>query len=284
MAYLSDGHCTLINRNGKDITLRYPDVEAMLLDTFGDRNMVLDGEVIALGDDGKPDFNLVATRDRQTSAQGVSRAMAKTPVVYAIFDVLLIDTDDLMGVGYAARYATLQHEKGAQTWPTHLWLSPSSTDGTAMWNTIEKQGLEGLIAKAPGSLYTQGRGYAWVKLKVTHTVTCYVDSYEEGKGSRAGKVGALILKLLDDGDGRPDEWVEVGKVGTGFTLVEAACWARDLDKGGHMIVEVEFANLNRHKNGNLRLRFPALKGARFDRNPQDCQITQLDEGALSLNG
>jgi bifunctional non-homologous end joining protein LigD len=268
LAYLDDGKVLLRNRNGVDITSRYPDVASTLLDTYGTENRVFDGEIIARGKDGRPDFNRLARRDRQTSPEGVKKMLASHPVIYVAFDLLWMNGADLRTSGTTGRISVLKEEPTIYEWdPKRLWVSPSSTDGEQMWTIIQQHQLEGLIAKASLKPYRAGRQRDWIKLKVTHTASCVVTGVQEGTGKRKGKIGALLLGVYRDG-----ELIEVGKAGTGFTEAELARLAPLVSNGTPLVVEVEYANLT--KDG--RLRFPSYKGTRSDVPPTDCTYDQLE--------
>lgn len=258
---------TLTNRNGVDITYRYPDVVASLLATDM-TDVTLDGEIVAFNPDGVPDFNLVAKRDRQTTVDGAKRAARTVPVAYIVFD-LLDWGGDLRETPLAGRLAMLDH-----VLVTNRIVSRSiiSTDALLLWEQVDKFGLEGVIAKQTASVYLPGRQPSWIKIKRQCHISAIVTGWEEGKGHRANRVGALTLGLYD-----PDgSVVEVGKVGTGFTdddLEQAATLIEQKVSqfGSDLVVDVTYGNLTT----DGRLRFPSFRGFRSDVNPTDCTTEQL---------
>lgn len=263
----NEGTATLTNRNGVDVTYRYPDVVASLLST-GMTDVVLDGEIVAFDADGMPDFNTVAKRDRQTTVDGAKRAARTVPVAYIVFDILEWETD-LRDTPLTGRLAMLDH-----VLVTNRIVSRTitHTDGHLLWGQVEKFDLEGLIAKHTASVYRPGRQPSWIKVKRQAHLSAVVTGWEEGKGHRANRVGALTLGLYD-----PDgSIVEVGKVGTGFTDDDLEHAATLLEQkvsqfGSDLVVDVTYGNLTT----DGRLRFPSFRGFRSDINPTDCTTEQL---------
>jgi bifunctional non-homologous end joining protein LigD len=270
LAHKAGGGITLINRNGKDITERYPD----LIDTFAAipyEQFQLDGEIIALGANGHPDFELLAKRDRIGSAAKARLVAAKLPVYYAAFDLRAIDGHDYRSSPWLVRREVLDEVAASVTDSPRLRPSPVSQAGDVMWQFVLDQQLEGLVAKNPLSGYHAGRSPDWVKLRRTKSVSCAVSGYEEGSGWAEGLVGALNLTMLNE-QGRP---VSVGKVGTGFTKQHRtellAYFREDGTVARPVVVEVEYQELS----NDGKLRFPSFRGVRSDVAPPDCSTEQL---------
>lgn len=265
----------LVNRNGVDITYRYPDVCAALASEFDGQSIVLDGEVVAFDSAGKPDFDMLSRRDRVGSPERALEAAKSVRCTYVAFDLLAWDGVDYIDHAYIARRAMLEV---AVERCFDVVLSPASEDGETMWKFVTDQSLEGLIAKRPTSRYMAGRSSSWVKLKPTSTVSCLVTGWETGTGRIEGKMGALHLGVI-----APEGIREIGKVGTGFTDEQRGLWAEALTEDEDMgrvadgyyaryVVEVEYQNLT--KDG--RLRFPSYKGVRNDLSPAACGLAQVE--------
>ena len=275
MAYVKDGDATLINRNGRNITERYPEVWQALRHAYPHGEVVLDGEIVAFGADGKPDFSRLAKRDRATTTEGTLRAIRGGIVVTFIpFDLLWIDGDDMRGVPYTGRLAVLTDQ--AERWPAIdgrrvLIHSPATFHGHVMWDFVQAKGVEGLVSKDPAAAYRGGRSPTWVKVKDTKRLTAIVTGYEPGTGRAEGAVGALTLGLLND----RSELIGVGRVGTGFSAEDRAALQQFFDRGGgELLAEVEYQNVT----ADGVLRFPSFKGIRTDLTRADCTINQMSQG------
>lgn len=271
LAYLNDGVVMLRNRNGVDITHRYPDVCEHLAATFPKGEKVFDGEMLCFDPvTGRPEFARIAKRDAQSNPAKIAALAKSMPASFMVFDFLWDHGSDLRKVAQAGRHTLLKVE--SDTWPEdpRLMVSQWSDDGQTLWTFVNSFGMEGLIAKDKRSTYAGRRDPAWVKLKKTHRVTAIVTGYENGKGARDGKVGALLIGLLNDAG----ELVPVGKVGTGLKAHDHEPMLEVLKAGQEFLVEVEFLEFT--PEGQLR--FPSFKGVRSDVTRAACTLSQI--GAL----
>ena len=107
IAYCKPGRIRLESRNLNEITDAYPEVRGILSD-LGMREAVLDGEIVAFDDAGKPSFERLQSRMHVTSPNAVKRLSKSTPVVYAIFDLLHLDGETLMALPYEQRRERLE--------------------------------------------------------------------------------------------------------------------------------------------------------------------------------
>ncbi|HUE28008.1 MAG TPA: DNA polymerase ligase N-terminal domain-containing protein, partial [Solirubrobacteraceae bacterium] len=116
IAYIQPGRLRLESRNLNEITTGYPEIRG-ILDQTGMRELVLDGEIVAFDEQGKPSFERLQRRMHVRSQSGVRRLTASVPVVYAIFDVLYLDGRSLMELPYTERRARLEQlELGGSAW------------------------------------------------------------------------------------------------------------------------------------------------------------------------
>jgi bifunctional non-homologous end joining protein LigD len=219
IGFAEGGRLRLANRTGRDITSRYPELRELGRALAG-REAVLDGEVVAFGEDGRPSFQKLQRRMHLTSEHAVRRLAAEDPVAYVVFDLLWLDGRSLLALGYGQRRERLL-ALGLQG-PT--WQVPAHHlgDGAALLEASRAQGLEGIIAKRVDAPYTPGRrSPVWVKVKNVRRTDVVVGGWLPGEGRRAGRLGALVVGFHDDGALR-----YAGRVGTGFDEAELDRMAR----------------------------------------------------------
>ncbi len=194
----------LYSRNDLDFTARYPEVVADL----GQLGIeaVLDGEVVVLDAQGRPQFRLLQYYLQDPQA-GV--------LVYFVFDILYLAGHDLTHLPLHRRKALL-----AQIVPAlpHVRLSDHiEGQGVAMFDAARKNGLEGIIAKDGGSIYQPGKRTAgWLKIKTATRQEAVIAGYTEPPEGRT-ELGALILGLYEG-----DAFIYIGHSGTGFDAAELA--------------------------------------------------------------
>jgi bifunctional non-homologous end joining protein LigD len=197
-----------------DVTAGWPELAALPA-ALGVRTAVLDGEIVATDDAGRPSFGRLQQRMHVASAAEARRRAGEVPVSYMVFDLLHLDGHELTGLPLTERRRVLQQvvDTGA------AWrCSPVYDDGAALLDAATAQGLEGVMAKRPGSTYEIGRrSRNWLKVKVRRRQELVVGGWLPGEGGRAGRIGALLVGLHDP-PGGPLRYA--GRVGTGFTGAE----------------------------------------------------------------
>jgi bifunctional non-homologous end joining protein LigD len=222
IAYIRPGRLRLESRNLNEITEAYPEVRGILLDA-GMHEMVLDGEIVAFGENGRPSFERLQRRMHVTSPNAVRRLSRSTPVVYAIFDLLYLDGHSLMSRPYEERRARLEELELSGP----AWRVPAAHPGRgrALYAATREQGLEGVVAKRLDSRYEPGRRTgAWLKIKHTYRQDLIICGWIPGEGRRTDRIGALLTGYREDGGLRYG-----GRVGTGFTERTLAELARRLE-------------------------------------------------------
>lgn len=209
IAFATGGGLALQSANLIDVTTRFPEV-APLGEALAGHTVVLDGELVAFDDRRRPSFGRLQGRMHVASAAEARRRVATTPVTYLVFDLLHVDGEDLMERPYLERRARL-----ADLVPDgSCWHVPAHhlADGEALLEAAAAQGLEGLVAKRVGSRYEPGRrSPVWRKVKVRRRQEVVVGGWLPGEGGRAGRIGALVIGVHEDGRLR-----YAGRVGTGF--------------------------------------------------------------------
>lgn len=281
LAYVDHGRLTLRSRNLNNITAQYPEI-AGIGDALEDRQVVLDGEIVAPDESGRPSFGRLQGRLGVVQRGLAQRRAEDVPVVYIAFDVLYLDGHDVTALPYEERRALLE------SLPLHgpAWrVSPARVgDGRAL---LEMKGWEGVVAKRLGSAYEPGaRSRAWIKVKQQRRQELVIGGWSAGRGARAGRIGALLVGYYEPAadETRPARFVYAGSVGTGFTartleglqrLLEpdvrpTSPFATPVDKKDVTFVEpryvAEFEFTEWTSDGKLR--HPSFKGLREDKDPR----------------
>ena len=207
----AEGRLRLQARSGTDITARYPELAADGAPHFAAQDAVIDGEIVALDDTGRPSFGLLQRRMHLTKGREIEREVVRTPVAYYLFDLMRLDGHDLTGVPLRDRRVLL--EALAESAEGPVLVPPVFDDLDAAMQTSRDLELEGVVVKASGSKYRPGiRSGDWLKIKHTRMQEVAIAGIRPGNGNRAGTFGSLLLGV-PQGDGTLRY---VGRVGTGF--------------------------------------------------------------------
>jgi bifunctional non-homologous end joining protein LigD len=215
LAHSRPGRMALKARSLRDVTDRYPEL-SRLNRALGHHSAILDGEVVAFDDRGRPSFNLMQRRMHLTSESQVRRLARDSPVTYVVFDLVWLDGHPLTTEPYERRRERLREllGDGGERWrvPEHV-----VGRGAEVLAATGQQGLEGIIAKRLDAPYEPGRrSPCWVKVKHKQREDLVVGGWLPGEGRRRDRIGALLLGVREaDGALR-----YAGRVGTGFTEAE----------------------------------------------------------------
>jgi bifunctional non-homologous end joining protein LigD len=188
LAFLRDPKVSLRSRRGLELAATFPGVAAAIAEQGV--NMILDGEIVAFDENGKPSFNALQNRFQLKTGRDIAAAEKSTPVVFYAFDLLHFAGVDLRGAPYADRRRYL-----AQCLlPSALvQLVHAADDGVELYAAALKSGFEGVIGKRKQSKYEPGkRSASWIKVKSTSSADFVVGGYTKGKGARA-TLGALLV-------------------------------------------------------------------------------------------
>jgi bifunctional non-homologous end joining protein LigD len=286
VSFLEDGKVRLVSRNQNELTGEFPELRE-LSQLIKAKNAVLDGEVVALDEQGRASFSLMQQRTGIRKGGRRVGARRELQVVYYVFDVIYLD-------GYDLRRVILEQRKEllAQiiTPSQVVRYSDHFPRGLALFEVAKKTGLEGILAKKRASHYEERRSHEWLKIKVTQTVDCVIGGYTDPEGSRQ-YFGSIVLGLYN----KKGQLIHVGQAGTGFnhaTLKEIwqvleklettrnpfygdvdaahAHWVKP-----ELVAEIKFTEWTHETvEGGMKLRAPVFLGLREDKNPKECTFEE----------
>jgi bifunctional non-homologous end joining protein LigD len=285
IAYCRPGRLELQTRNLNDVTAQYPEVRR-LSRQLGAREAVLDGELVAFDEQGRPSFERLQQRIHQTSESVVRRRKKSHPVVYVIFDLLYLDGRNLLDEPYSRRRELLEElELKGESWQTPAYSTGHAGELLA---ASAEHGLEGIVLKRIDSRYASGkRTGAWLKVKNVGRQEFVIGGWQEGEGRRRNRIGSILLGYFDEGD-QGSEFRYAGKVGTGFSerdleqlLERLRPLARDSNPFGgrrgprkahfvepELVAEVEFRELT----AEGMVRHGSFKGLREDKPAAEVRV------------
>jgi bifunctional non-homologous end joining protein LigD len=201
IAVKRDKKVSLLSRNQNDLSGRFPEiVEA--IENLPARECVIDGEVVALDEEGRSSFQLLQAREMEGR---------KSPIYFYAFDLLQLDGKSLIGLPLEARKNVLE-KLCADTGDPIRYSGAIGSDPKRLLEEVKRRGLEGIIGKQHNSVYEPGRrSGAWIKLKCVNEQEFVIGGYTPPQGARK-HFGAILVGYYDNG-----KLVFAGKVGTGFT-------------------------------------------------------------------
>ncbi|MFE3182824.1 ATP-dependent DNA ligase [Streptomyces violascens] len=206
-----DGTLVLRSRSEADITPAYPELH-LLAEALGGRPAVLDGEIVALDDQGRPDFERLQPRMALAGSPAKAARLARDmPAHLVLFDVMFLNGRSLLATPYAERRAELERlDLRGPNWSTPAAIVGHSAQALA---ATREHHLEGLVLKRLNSVYTPGvRSKAWIKIRNVQTVDAIIGGWVPGRGRLAGLPGALLL-----GERHGGALHFIGSVGTGWS-------------------------------------------------------------------
>ncbi len=269
------GRATLVLRssNGRDVTGSFPELADLAGELKADA--VLDGEVVVFDGD-RPSF---ARLQQRIHIDRPHQSLVDThPVVYVIFDLLMLDGNPLIGLPYRTRRRLLHDllPDGAN------WNTPPFLDDEAetLLELATARHLEGIVVKRLDSVYEPGaRSSNWRKIKIRRRQEFVVGGWLEGQRSLENQLGSLMVGVWQDG-----RLTMAGRVGSGLTEVERSRLRKLLVPAAEppfetvppldrrptwveptVVVEVEYGEWP----ADGQLRHPVYRGLRIDRDPAD---------------
>ena len=285
VAFLDGGKARLVSRNQNDMTSQYPELRD-LPNYVRARTAILDGEIVALDDAGRPSFSLMQQRTGISGAGRRLKAADRTvPIAYFVFDLLYLDGYDLTRVDLEKRKQLLA---GIIAGSSLVRYSDHHLEqGVALFEAARQQGLEGIVAKRRNSCYEQKRSREWLKMKITRRQECVIGGYTDPRGSRE-HFGSIVLGLYD----QRGRLLHVGQAGSGFTeATHEDMWRRlqklktdknpftnkvESTRGVHwvkpeLVAEIKFTEWTHETaGGGVKMRAPVYQGLRPDKPPREC--------------
>ncbi|MHA1595375.1 MAG: ATP-dependent DNA ligase [Candidatus Baldrarchaeia archaeon] len=279
----------IFSRRLTDVTLSLPDVVAQVRDNIKAREVILEGEVIAIGNDGKPlPFQHLMRRFRRV--KDVKEMVEEIPVRLYLFDILYLNGNLLIDMPYVERREKLYEISGDIQLVPQI-ITSDSKEAEHFFKAARSAGHEGLMAKKPNSDYTPGiRGKKWLKIKETlDTLDLVIVAADWGYGRRYKWLSDYYLAARDENSG---EFLVVGKTFKGLTDEEFEHMTKRLlelkigERGRtvfvkpEVVVEVAFDEIQKspkYKSG-YALRFARIVRIREDKRPEEADtITRIRE-------
>jgi bifunctional non-homologous end joining protein LigD len=292
LAEKGGGPPRLFSRNGNDLSSCFPEVSRAIA-ALPMRGLVLDGEVVAMDESGKPSFQRLQQRGKLTRSLDIRQATIENPVTFFAFDLLAAEGYDVRSLPLLTRKGLLRKllpPAGAIRFLDHF-----EGDGELLYQQVQKLGLEGIVAKRADSAYRAGRSPCWLKIRTRLSDDFVVVGFTASKGLRTG-FGALLLGQYVKGT-----LVYSGRAGTGFSdkqlsevRVRLAANRRDgppcdgpipQEKGitwtePLLVCEVEFTEWTEER----LLRQPVFLHFRDDKKPEECVRAAGQRGSGAENG
>lgn len=270
----------IFSRNGNDVTKTYPELTDR--GCWPEQPFVADGEIIAVGPSGRPDFGLLQGRMKLTRAADVAKAQKAIPVRLMLFDLLYDGGTDLRRLPLSKRRPRLEQFFRPSDCPVELSMVLEDPVEHIM-ESARELGLEGVMAKRTDSRYVSGqRTRTWIKLKTERTQEVVVGGWRPGKGGRQETVGSLLVGIPDG-----NKLQYVGRVGSGFSGRELAELRQTVEQLArktspfHEVPRPDSADAHwvtpqlvgevtyGEWTGPGRLRHPRWRGWRVDKDPSE---------------
>lgn len=277
------GRVWVFSRRLNEITASLPEV-VEATERLGAREAILDGEVIAVGEDLRP-LAFQEVMRRFGRIRDVARLRSEQPVRLFVFDVMGIDGALVIDRPYAERWELLGKLAEMGGLETVRRIVPGSlAEAERFYAEALAAGYEGVMAKALSSAYTPGvRGHGWLKVKRAKTLDLVIVAADWGYGRRHGWLSNYHLAARAG-----DRFVEVGKTFKGLTDEEFAVLTERLlalrtDEGGgtvvvrpEVVVEVAYSDIQRSPQyeSEMALRFARITRIRDDKAPEEADTIE----------
>jgi len=283
LARIDEGRLEIWSRRRRAVEDQFPEL-AVLPERLSARQAILDGEIVVLDPDGRPNFERMQTR--MHGARPSPALVDSNPVIYYLFDILYCDGYDLRAAPLIERKQFLRRILDSQ--PPLRYCDHVREQGRELFELAAAKSLEGIVAKRAGSSYQHARSPDWVKIKASRELDAVIGGCTAGQPGR--RFGALLLGLYDG-----DQLRYIGSVGTGYThQTQEELWA-EMDRRRaarcpfvpepatkapawwvqpELVARVKYAEWTAER----RLRTPVYLGLRDDGEASDCRVEPEEAG------
>ncbi len=276
LCFLEPQGLRIVSRKGTPMDRQYPEL-AVLPHHVEAAAAILDGEIVALDEQGRPSFERLQPRIMASEPGAIAHLARTRPVTLYVFDLLYLDGYDLRAAPLVERRRLLASI--LRPGPSVRLSEHFEAGGTELLHAARANDLEGIVAKRAASPYAAGRSADWLKIKVSSEQEFVICGFTEG---RRDYFGALLLGLYEDG-----ELQFAGSVGTGFDRKTMEGIARSLEPlraqacpfgaapelpqpvtwvRPELVCTVRFHSWTEEG----RLRAPVFVGVRPDVDPREC--------------
>ncbi len=278
----AEGDVRVYSRRGNEVTHAVPEL-VETVQALPARQLLLDGEVIALRPDGTPHPFQVTMR-RFGRKLDVPRLRGELPLTPFFFDLLHLDGQDLIDHPAGERFAALGEAVPGLAVPRIVTADPEEAD--AFFEDALARGHEGIMAKATDAPYEAGRrGFSWLKVKPAHTLDLVILAAEWGHGRRRGWLSNLHLGARDPENGG---FVMLGKTFKGLTDAMLAWQTRKLQEIAlgtdgwtvylrpELVAEIAFSDVQESPQypAGMALRFARVKRYREDKTAEEADTVE----------
>jgi DNA ligase-1 len=269
----------IFSRRLTDVTDSLPDIVTLARDRIRSREFLVEGEVVAIGENRKPlPFQDLMRRFRRV--HDIEEMVKEIPLELHLFDVIYNEDKLLIDLPYQERWAILERLVDGELVVTRTVTGDMKEAEKLMRASIEA-GHEGLMAKDLKSDYTPGvRGKKWFKIKPAETLDLVIIAADWGSGRRRGWLSNYHLAIRDEATGK---YLDVGKTFKGLTDEEFTAITKRLLElkvretdytvfvRPAIVAEVAFNEIQRspHYKSKFALRFARIARFREDKRPED---------------
>ncbi|WP_374930821.1 ATP-dependent DNA ligase [Neobacillus driksii] len=191
LTYSDTQEVRLYNRKKNERTIHFPEI-IPLHEYCSSNSVILDGEVIALGEDGRPSFQQVMRRDGLRNLERIKMAAESVPIIYMIFDVIYLNGEWIDNKPFQVRNELLAD---IITPNDHIQLVPSISEAEALLHAIKEQGMEGIVMKRLSSHYSIGKKRDdWLKVKNYRDIIAVIGGFTLGHDT----INSILLGLYDN--------------------------------------------------------------------------------------